>query len=191
MREIFREAGVELFWIYKTDRFYEYAGGYLKDVKVSDDTVREIRSVMEDSMYRYMRNYFFKNTNSNESLANNWLNEYVGETHPTTGNGIYAISEKNGKQSVVIFCEFKTDYYFEFLNLQKKVDLVFGTSEADKRGLIVIFIVEDYDYFDEYEMKKILNISSKVKFNSPINIIVGGIIGDVFSPIYSNCHLDS
>jgi hypothetical protein len=48
MREIRREAGVELFWMYKTDLFLKTSQGYTSgDFKVTPEAVDEVREVVE------------------------------------------------------------------------------------------------------------------------------------------------
>ncbi|MDK4727913.1 PIN-like domain-containing protein [Rhizobium phaseoli] len=45
MREIKREAGVELFWMYSADKFLEYAATKMQD-KVSQDSVEQVRDIV-------------------------------------------------------------------------------------------------------------------------------------------------
>lgn len=80
MREIRREAGVELFWMYKTDQFLKTSQDYTsQNFEVSAEAVAEVREVVErensetqasEAYDLFLRKYLHKNDEADEGTLN-------------------------------------------------------------------------------------------------------------------------
>ncbi len=159
--EIFKEAGVENFYIYDTKSFLDYSKEYL-DIEIQDETITDIASVSYEAILKAFedinKNYTSKSLNNfykevfldYEVILGNWLSSRYEHLHRTKNVDFeYEGVEFDGSTSLIDSKRFVSDDEFmriEYYILDKiESFLVFDKHFIKRLHLILVFEEVDID----------------------------------------------
>lgn len=92
IREIRRESGVDLFWMYSSDQFLEHAKKYAQ-AKVSDKSVADLQDVARSSQHAWLLDAYERSFNKNSQLLATERSEGSIWAHESAGRRYETVSE--------------------------------------------------------------------------------------------------
>lgn len=200
MREIKREGGVELFWMYSSVQFVEHANKYSK-AKVSTESVAEIEQVAQfDADHSYPKKYTTEIDSTVKTLFRHersrnkfnliheadmvflWLSRIIENiSQNPNGNPDFIASTTKGIHGYLLSRGLNVSEGAESTQTPTRVKkALFELYDGKISALSVIFILDDFE--TEYVLKndRMLALREKIEFILRQNPITEIFVGEIF-----------